>query len=71
MYSIAENINGNLITKYDSNVDSIFEGIVGDYAMQEKAYAKTIQGAVTTFENNVKTQYGKIITVTPMFTGTK
>ena len=71
MYNIAENINGNLITKYDSNVDSIFEGIVGDYAMQEKAYAKTIQGAVTTFENNVKTQYGKIITVTPMFTGTK
>lgn len=69
MYDIAENINGHLITKYDSNIDSLFEGVVGDYAMQNKTYAKTIQGAITTLENNVKSQYGRIITVTPMFKG--
>ena len=66
MYDIAEKINGNLFTKYDSIIDGYFESIVGDYA-QSKSYARTIQAAVTKFENTVKDKYSKVMTITPKF----
>ena len=66
MYDIAEKINGNLFTKYDSIIDGYFESIVGDYA-QSKSYARTIQAAVTKFENTVKDKDSKVMTITPKF----
>ena len=66
MYNIADKINGNLFTKYDSVIDGYFESIVGDYA-QEKSYARTIQAAVTKFENTVRDKYSKVMTITAKF----
>ena len=60
LYSVAEEISGDLISPYDNKINSTFKTWAGNYAMETSA-AETKQDAIDVFKLKVANQYPTLI----------
>ena len=61
LLSIAENINGELISAYDSKIDSVFDGVVADFAQDTRAVETARNEQKANFVTGVRSQFPTVI----------